>query len=113
MFQPPFHIEFDKQQDEFTAERRDSVCQFANVSPPRIAFGQKERLLSTLLPVRMLPKWLYHAPTLRSLVQVVLISGFGGNEEWAEEAARALAQPFAARRVLRQIVAPPSILHFA
>ena len=43
----------------------------------------------------------------------LVCSTFRGWQSLAVEEARALVQPFAARPVLRQIVAPPLPLHFA
>jgi hypothetical protein len=65
VFSKPHHIKFDKAKDEFTASSKAEVCKHAKVSPPRIAFDQKERLFTNLLPIRKLPETLYYATTRR------------------------------------------------
>jgi hypothetical protein len=65
VFRKPHQIRFDKARDEFTASSEAEVCRHAKVSPTRVAFGQKERLFSNLLPVRKLPTTIYHAATRR------------------------------------------------
>jgi hypothetical protein len=65
VFAKPHHIKFEKTKDEFTATSKAEVCVHAKVSPPRIAFDQKERLLSNLLPVKKLPDTIYGATTRR------------------------------------------------
>lgn len=65
VFQPPYRIRFDKARDEFTSASKNSVCEHAQVSPPRIAFGEREQLFSNLLPVKRLPERLWFATTRR------------------------------------------------
>lgn len=63
VFNPPYRIRFNKSQDEFTDTQKGKVSDFARVSPPRIAFGQRERLFSNLLPVQRMPERLWYATT--------------------------------------------------
>jgi Domain of unknown function (DUF4365) len=63
VFSPPYRIRFDKNADEFTDGQGSKVCEHARVSPPRIAFGQRERLFSNLLPVRRMPERLWYGTT--------------------------------------------------
>src|SRR5208283_1032196 len=65
VFRKPHHIRFDKARDEFHASSQAEVCRHARVSPPRIAFGQKEKLYSNLMPVKRLPATIYRAATRR------------------------------------------------
>src|SRR3954453_14281317 len=74
----PLHIKFDKTKDEFAASSKAEVCQHAKVSPTRISFEQKERLLTNLLPIKTLPETLYFATTRRKNRQSIRdeIAGF-------------------------------------
>ena len=65
VWQTPLEVVFDKSNDLFAADAKDNVCEHAAVSPPRIAFDQQERLYSSLLPVKQLPKTLTYAKTRR------------------------------------------------
>jgi hypothetical protein len=65
VFRKPHQIRFDKAADEFTASSKSEVARQAGASPTRIAFNQKEKLLSNLLPVRMLPTTIFCAATRR------------------------------------------------
>ncbi len=56
VWQPPFHIEFNKLQEEFTLGSYNSLRSIAQVDSPRISFQQKEKLYSNLLPVIELPE---------------------------------------------------------
>jgi hypothetical protein len=78
VFAKPHHIRFDKATDEFTAGSQAAVRHHARVSPNRVAFDQRERLFTNLLPVTALPDTLYHATTRRRSRQAVRdgISGF-------------------------------------
>jgi hypothetical protein len=62
VWHPPFHIEFNKQQDEFTPACYENLRAIAQVDSPRISFQQKEKLYSNLLPVTELPE-LWSSPT--------------------------------------------------
>ncbi|MBA2116706.1 DUF4365 domain-containing protein [Bremerella alba] len=66
VWQPPLEIVFDKSKDEFTANAKDSICDHAAVSPPRLSFEEKEQLFSNLLAVSQLPKTLTFAKTRRT-----------------------------------------------
>jgi hypothetical protein len=61
----PHHIRFNKARDVFQASSQAEVSRHASVSRPRIAFGQKEKLHSNLLPVKRLPEIIYRAATRR------------------------------------------------
>jgi hypothetical protein len=78
VFSKPHHVRFDKAKDEFTASSKGEVAGYAKISPPRIAFDQKERLFTNLLPVRKLPETLYSATTRRKSWQSIRdeIDGF-------------------------------------
>jgi hypothetical protein len=78
VFQAPHRITFDKTRDEFSVSARSAVHGHARVSPPRITFNVQERLISNLLPVTKLPKFLYFAPTRRKDAQGIRreIDGF-------------------------------------
>jgi hypothetical protein len=78
VFQAPHRVTFDKARDEFAASAQTAVHGHARVSPPRITFGVQERLISNLLPVTKLPKFLYFAPTRRKDAQGIRreIDGF-------------------------------------
>lgn len=65
VFAKPHHVTFDKTKDEFTASSNGEVAGYAKVSPARIAFDQKERLITNLLPIRTLPETLYYGTTRR------------------------------------------------
>lgn len=62
----PLEVIFDKSADLFSPNSKDSVCEHAAVSPPRISFDQQERFYSNLLPVKRLPKALTFAKTRRT-----------------------------------------------
>lgn len=78
VFQAPHRVTFDKARDEFAASAQTAVHGHARVSPPRITFDVQERLISNLLPVTKLPKFLYFAPTRRKDAQGIRreIDGF-------------------------------------
>jgi hypothetical protein len=63
IFQPPFRITFDKAKDVFDASWREQLREIAKVSPPRVAYDQRERLYSNLLLVKRGPRSVYYAPT--------------------------------------------------
>jgi hypothetical protein len=63
IWQPPYRIEFNKANDEFTVERYNSLCAIAEVSPPRVSMTERERLFSNLLPILRMPRSLTCAPT--------------------------------------------------
>ena len=65
VWQSPLEVVFDKASDLFSSDSKDSVCEHAAVSPPRITFDQQEHLYSNLLPVIRLPKTLTFAKTRR------------------------------------------------
>ena len=62
VWQSPFHIEFNKSQDEFTPSSYDALRTIAQVSAPRISFQAKEKLYSNLLPVLKVPD-VWSSPT--------------------------------------------------
>lgn len=66
VWQAPLEVVFDKSTDIFSPNAKDSVCEHAAISPPRLSFDQQERLYSNLLPVKRLPKTLTFAKTRRS-----------------------------------------------
>lgn len=63
IFQAPLHIRFNKSTDEFTSEKYPQVSDASAVSPPRIAWDQREKLYSNLLLVKHGPKRITYAPT--------------------------------------------------
>jgi len=65
VFQPPYHIEFNKPQDEFTSNSRNVLCEDAAVTRSRISFDSQERVFSNLLRVKSLPKVLTYSTTRR------------------------------------------------
>jgi hypothetical protein len=66
VWQNPLEVVFDKSTDLFSADAKDSVCNHAAVSPPRLSFDDKERLYSNLLKVKQLPKTMTFAKTRRT-----------------------------------------------
>ncbi len=65
VFAKPYQVKFDKATDEFVASSKREVAGYAQVSPPRLAFDQKERLFTNLLRIRKLPETLYFGTTRR------------------------------------------------
>ena len=65
IFQAPLHIKFDKVTDEFTSDSYKRVAQMSAISPPRVAWDQREKLYSNLLLVKHWPKTTTFAPTER------------------------------------------------
>ncbi len=63
IFQAPLHIKFNKATDEFTSKSYRQVSEASAVSPPRIAWDQREKLFSNLLLVKRGPKTITCAPT--------------------------------------------------
>jgi hypothetical protein len=71
IFQAPLHIKFDKRTDEFTPASYQRVAEMSAISPPRVAWDQREKLYSNLLLVKHWPKMITYAPTDRESYTVI------------------------------------------
>jgi hypothetical protein len=63
IFQPPLHIRFDKDTDEFGTDSYEHLADLACVSPPRVSHDQREKLYSNLLIVKRGLKSISYSPT--------------------------------------------------
>jgi len=66
VWQTPLEVVFNKSTDLFSTNAKNSVCDHAAISPPRLSFEQQERFYSNLLPVKRLPKTMTFAKTRRT-----------------------------------------------
>lgn len=61
IWQAPHKIVFDKNLDVFTPDSIETLKEIANVSEPRVSFEERERLLTNLLPAKIMPVRLWSA----------------------------------------------------
>jgi hypothetical protein len=62
VWQAPFKIVFDKQNDVFDKKVLKQLEEFAETSPPRVSHQEREQLFSNLFHIRELPRFVWSAP---------------------------------------------------